>query len=173
MEQADMDVLEIASYLHDVGRQLQDESNGSLCHAERGAHIAENLLKDFPLKQEQKSNIIHSIISHRYRGNRVPESIEAKILFDADKLDSIGAIGLARAFQFAGEIGAKLHNLDVNLEDTQAYSEEDTGYREFKLKLSKIKDRMFTKEGRRIAIKRHEFMELYFEHFLNEYECRE
>ena len=169
-EGADIEVLEIAALLHDVGRLSQDESNGMICHAEKGAEIAGNLLKDFPIPDNSKRNIIHSIQTHRFRRNNRPETIEAKVLFDADKLDSIGAIGIARAFQFAGEVGAKFHNPYIDLENTEAYSEEDTGYREFKIKLSKIRNRMLTKEGKSIAQKRHEYMERFFDKFLLEYE---
>ncbi len=49
-------------------------------------------------------SILHCILHHRYRDGRIPQTLEAKILFDADKLDSIGAVGIARAFLFAGEI---------------------------------------------------------------------
>ncbi|NOQ96474.1 MAG: HD domain-containing protein, partial [Desulfobacterales bacterium] len=148
VEGADREVLEIAAYLHDIGRPYQDESKGTICHAQKGAEMAGALLEQYPISAEQKNNAIHCIRSHRFRGNCHPQTLEAKVLFDADKLDAIGAIGIGRAFQFAGEVGAKLHNPFVNPEDTQPYSEEDTGYREFKLKLSKIKDRMLTAEGR-------------------------
>ena len=168
IEDADLDVLRIAAYLHDIGRQIQDESNGNICHAQTGTEITVKLLEHYPISNDQKTNIIHSIRSHRYRGDSKPETLEAKVLFDSDKLDSIGAIGVARAFQFAGEIGAKLYNADVELTDTRSYTEEDTAYREFKLKLSKIKDRMLTQEGRRIAIARHEFMEKFFKRFMDE-----
>jgi uncharacterized protein len=170
VEGADMEVLKIAAYLHDVGRSHQDESRGSVCHAEKGAEIAAELLDRYPIYPEQKANVLHCIRSHRFRGNCVPETLEAKILFDADKLDSIGAIGVARAFQFAGEVGAKFHNPAVCPEETEPYTVEDTGYREFKLKLSKIKDRMLTAQGRLLAEDRHAFMEKYFERFFQEYE---
>jgi uncharacterized protein len=159
VEGADMDVLKIAAYLHDVGRSHQDESKGTICH-----------LDTLPISPEQKANVLHCIRSHRFRGNCQPETLEAKILFDADKLDSIGAIGIARAFQFAGEVGAKFHNPDLSPEETRPYTQEDTGYREFKLKLSKVKDRLLTAEGRRMAEERHAFMEKYFERFFQEYE---
>ena len=169
-EGADMEVLKIAAYLHDVGRSHQDESRGTICHAEKGAEMTSELLDKYPISTEQKANVLHCIRSHRFRGNSPPQTLEAKVLFDADKLDSIGAIGIARAFQFAGEVGAKFHNPNVNPEKTSPYTEEDTGYREFKLKLSKIRDRMLTAEGRRMAEGRHTFMEKYFERFFQEYE---
>jgi uncharacterized protein len=170
VEGADPEVLELAAYLHDIGRSYQDESKGTICHAEKGAEMAGALLEQYPISAEQKNNVIHCIRSHRFRGNCHPQTLEAKVLFDADKLDAIGAIGIGRAFQFAGEVGAKLHNPFVNPEDTQPYSEEDTGYREFKLKLSKIKDRMLTAEGHRMAKERHAFMEMFFERFLQEHQ---
>jgi uncharacterized protein len=169
-EGADREVLAIAAFLHDVGRPYQDESRGEICHAEKGAEIAEALLHAYPLPVDKKRNIVHCIRTHRFRGSRRPETLEAKVLFDADKLDAIGAVGVARAFLFAGEVGARLHSPYVRPEETEPYSMEDTGFREFKLKLSKIKDRMFTAAGRRIAEDRHAFMESFFERFLEEYE---
>ena len=169
-ERADLEVLRIAAYLHDIGRHWQDKSKGTVCHAEKGADMARSFLERHEIPGDQEQNIIHCIRSHRFRGNLRPETLEAKVLFDADKLDAIGAIGIARAFQFAGEVGARFHNPDVKPEDTAPYTEEDTGYREFKLKLTKIKDRMLTDEGRRLAEERHAFMEEFFERFLEEHE---
>jgi uncharacterized protein len=170
VEQADMDVLLVAALLHDIGRCYQDRSNGALCHAEKGCQLAGPIVADLPLQADQKKNILHCIRTHRFRGNHHPETQEARILFDADKLDAIGAVGIARAFLFAGEVGARLHNPDVRPEDTQPYSENDTGYREFKLKLSKIRDRILTREGQRMAEERHRFMEAFFQRFIEEYE---
>lgn len=170
VEGADLEALEIAAYLHDVGRSYEDESKGVVCHAEKGAEIARNMLAEYPISDERKANIIHCIRSHRFRGNHQPESLEANVLFDADKLDAIGAVGIARAFLFAGEVGAKLHNPYIQPEETEPYSKEDTGYREYKLKLSRIKDRMLTVEGRRIAEERHAFMEMFFHRLTEEYE---
>jgi uncharacterized protein len=170
VEQADMEVLLVAAYLHDIGRCYQDRSNGAVCHAEKGCQMAEPIVDKLPLSAEQKGNILHCIRSHRFRGNHRPETIEAKVLFDADKLDAIGAVGVARAFLFAGEVGARLHNPDVRPEKTRPYSIDDTGYREYQLKLRLIKDRILTNEGRRMAQERHTFMEDFFKRFLAEYE---
>ena len=92
VEGADMEVLKIAAYLHDVGRPYQDESKGTICHAEKGAQMARALLEDYPISNARKTNIIHSIKAHRFRSKHQPETLEAKTLFDADKLDAIGAI---------------------------------------------------------------------------------
>ncbi|MEJ2099751.1 MAG: HD domain-containing protein [Desulfobacterales bacterium] len=171
-ENADMDVLRVAAYLHDIGRVFQDASSGAVCHAEKGAQMAGPLVEKLPLTDAQKQNIIHCIRSHRFRDDHRPSTIEAKILFDADKLDAIGAVGVARAFLFAGEVGARLHNPDIEAEDAKPYSENDTGYREFKVKLCKIKDRMLTAEGRKLARQRHAFMNDFFNRFLEELDGR-
>jgi len=169
VEKADMRVLIIAAYLHDIGRCFQDRSRGKICHAEKGAEMARPLIGSLSLLDRQKDNVINSIRSHRYRGNQAPQSIEAKILFDADKLDAIGAVGIARAYLFAGEVGARLHNPGNDIENTKPYSKDDTGYREYRVKLIRIKERMLTAEGRRMAEDRHAFMASFFERFLQEY----
>jgi uncharacterized protein len=170
VEGADLEVLEIAAYLHDIGRSYQDESKGGVCHGQKGAEMAHVLLAQYPISDVQKANIIHCIRSHRFRGDQQPETLEAKVLFDADKLDAIGAVGIARTFLFAGEVGAKLHNPHVEIEETEPYSQEDTGYREYKLKLSRIKDRMLTAEGRRMAEERHTFMDMFFKRLTDEHD---
>ncbi len=168
-----MTVLEAAAYLHDFGRASQDRSNGDVCHAQQGARMAEQLIAKLPLDGPRKRNIIHCIRAHRYRDDCAPETIEAKILFDADKLDAIGAIGVARAYLFAGELGACLHNPDLAPEQAQPYSVNETGHREDVVKLSKIKDRMLTEQGRRIAQDRHDFMVAFFDRFLDEFAGRD
>ena len=85
------------------------------------------------------------------------------MLFDADNIDSIGAVGVGRDYMFAGENGAKFHDPDVDIETTEEYSRDDTAYREFLINLSKIKDRIITKEGRRIAKGRDKYMVAFFD----------
>ena len=169
-ERADMDVLRVAAVLHDIGRPHQDACLGSLCHAVHGAMLAEPIVAMLVFSPEQKDNILHCIRTHRFRGINVPETLEAKVLFDADKLDAIGAIGIARAYLFAGEIGARLHSPEVPAEKSVPYSIDDTGFREYSVKLCKIKDRMMTSEGKRMAGDRHQFMTAFFNRFLQEYQ---
>jgi uncharacterized protein len=170
IEGADMVVLRSAAWLHDIGRMAQDESAGRLCHAERGAEMARPLVLRLGVETARCENILHCIRSHRFRGGQVPQTVEARVLFDADKLDAIGAVGVARAFLFAGEVGARLHAPELRPEETRPYTENDTGYREFRLKLSRIRERMLTGEGRRLAEERHRFMTAFFDRFLEEYE---
>jgi uncharacterized protein len=167
-EKADLKVLRMAAYLHDIGRCHQDRSNGVHCHAGEGARMAAGILEELPLTASEKENIVHCVRSHRFRENHAPATLEAKVLFDADKLDAIGAVGVARAYLFAGEVGACLHNPDIDVTLAPAYSENDTGYREYLVKLRHIHTRMLTTEGRRLAAERHAFMETFFDRFISE-----
>lgn len=160
--QADLKILSAAALLHDIGRRYEINQRGKICHAVIGADLAKKILTSLHMTQDMTEAVAQCIASHRYRSGPPPQSIEAKILFDADKLDSIGAIGIGRAFLFAGEIGAKLHNGEGNIEKTNSYTIDDTAYREFRVKMCKIRERMLTKVGRRLADERHAFMELYF-----------
>lgn len=161
---ARLDVLSAAALLHDIGRRYETREQGKICHAEKGAELARVILEKLEFAPPLIDDIVHCIEAHRYRGDKVPRTLEAKILYDADKLDSIGAVGIGRAFLFAGQTGARLHNeSDVDILACKPYSREDTAYREFKFKMSKIKDRMLTPEGKRLAAERHDFMEVFFE----------
>ena len=162
-ERADLDILRLAALLHDIGREEEDRSYGRTCHAKKGAVLARKILSNNGIDEERTSKIVRCIETHRYRGRLVPDSLEGKILFDADKLDSIGAVGIGRAFLFAGEVGARLHDPGIEVQRTKPYTKEDTAYREFLVKLSNIKDRMFTAEGKQIALERHKFMTGFFD----------
>ncbi len=162
--EARLDVLSAAALLHDIGRRYETREQGKICHAEKGAELAREILEKLDFAPLIIDEISHCIEAHRYRGDRIPRTLEAKILYDADKLDSIGAVGIGRAFLFAGQTGARLHNdSDVDILACKSYSKEDTAYREFRFKMSKIKDRMLTPEGKRLAEERHVFMEVFFE----------
>lgn len=168
-EKANLDVIKIAAYLHDIGRNDEIKSNGKICHATRGVEIAETILSKYDIDEGLVENIKHCILTHRNRNNHHPETIEAKVLFDADKLDSIGAIGIARDFLFAGIYNAPLYTgreKEILKEaDNYAYTRDDTALLEYYHKLSKIKDRIITKTAQKIAKERHEYMKEFFKRF--------
>ncbi len=159
---ARQDILQAAAILHDIGRRFETASQGAVCHAEKGAQMAGEILAKLGICKADNKAICDVIGSHRFRSSNMPTSLEAQILFDADKLDSIGAIGIGRAFLFAGQIGSRLHNGSRDISGTTSYSTEDTAYREFKVKMCKVKERMLTPVGRQLAIERHDFMEIFF-----------
>ncbi len=167
-ENADLEVLKLAALLHDIARLKEDKSNGEICHAEKGSEIAKEILQKYDFNNEIIENVSHCIRSHRFRGNVLSKTKEAKVLFDADKLDSIGAVGIGRSFLFAGEVGAKLHDKNVNTAKDAVYTKDDTAYREFVVKLEKIKDRILTEEGKRLAEERYDFMVDFFKRLNDE-----
>lgn len=168
-EGANMFIVEIAALLHDIGRideYKHKYSENNLNHADISAQNARPILKNFSLNQKTIDNICHAIIAHRFRGpTESARTIEAKVLRDADKLDSLGAIGIARAYIWLGEyrIGTiyvskkEWAKFDIKSKDAKY----DSLQREWAIKLSKIKDSMFTKSGKRLAIKRHKLMEKF------------
>jgi uncharacterized protein len=160
---ARLDILAAAALLHDIGRRFESESRGAVCHALKGAELAGTILAELDFSALDIKEITHCIRAHRFRSGEPPRTLEADILFDADKLDSIGAIGIGRAFLFAGQIGARLHDAEIDHSRTRAYSHEDTAYREFQVKMSKVRDQMRTAPGRLLAEQRHRFMEIFFD----------
>lgn len=161
-EKADLRVLELAALLHDIGRAEEDRARGRICHARVGAVRARALLERLGCDRPTVSAVVACIRTHRFRRGGAPRTLEARVLFDADKLDSIGAVGIGRAFQFAGEVGARLHDKDVDIRKTRPYTADDTAYREYLVKLRLVRGRMTTREGRRLAAGRHRFMAAYF-----------
>lgn len=176
-EGADLGILEVACLLHDVGRHAEMKSRGKFCHAEKGAAIAAQILKKYKLESPVIANILHCIISHRYRNAHIPKTIEAKVLFDADKLDSIGAVGIGRDFLFAGYLGNALYTgrekALIKAGTDQEYTKDDTAIMEYEFKLKKIKNKILTASGKKIAQQRHAFMNLFFKKFWNEVKGRE
>ena len=169
IEWADLEVLEIAALLHDIWRPKEFETKWKVCHAEYGAVLAKEFLENQWLEQEKINSIVHCISTHRFRKWNAPETLEAKILFDADKLDCIWAVWIGRAFMCAWELWSKLQNDKwVDVENTPEYSKDDTAYREYLVKLRKIKDKMFTETWRKLAEKRHKMMEIFFDELLDE-----
>ena len=162
LPQADKDVVRLAALLHDIARPEEDAGKGSCCHAELGAALAFDILRSAAVPHPVAAAVSRAIACHRFRRGAVPDFIEAQILYDADKLDSLGAVGLGRAFLFAGHCNARLHNTEAEALSSEPYSKEDTAFREYLVKLRHVPEKMFTAEGKKIAVSRLQFMETFF-----------
>jgi uncharacterized protein len=162
-EGADIDIVRYAALLHDISRHDEDISKGYVHHEEKGATESKKVLIMFNIDEITADKVSDCIRTHRFRRGNKPETIEGKVLFDADKLDGIGAIGIGRAFVFAGENGARVHDPYIQVDKTYSYTKEDTAYREYLVKLSNIKDRILTATAKNIAVERHQFMIDFFD----------
>jgi len=150
-EGADMAVLRTATLLHDIARADQDAGRITE-HAAEGARRARRILADQP--PEFVDQVAHAIEAHRFRVDLPPRTLEAKILYDADKLDAIGAVGIARAFAYGAHRGQRLWSAPDD--------SEHTAMKEFAIKLSKVNDTLFTQSARALAEERHAFMVTFF-----------
>jgi uncharacterized protein len=173
-EGADLGIVRTATLLHDITRAVDTgfalEADHSQDHAILAAREARRILADQP--HEFVEAVAHAIEAHRFRNTIEPQTIEAKVLFDADKLDSIGAIGIARAFSYGGHLGQPLWG-DVPSDYEPGLNEsQHTAHHEFHVKLKHVKERLYTASGRRIAEDRHRFMVEFFERLAAEVQGR-
>ena len=174
-EGADLEILYAAAYLHDIARAEADAKG--LCHAELSGDRAKPILEQAGFPSGKIQAVVDCIVAHRFRGDNPPHTLEAKILYDADKLDAIGAIGVCRAYAYGGENGQKLYDsfspADLESHPSDSISKitdhsQHTPIIEFRIKLSKIKDRLFTKTARAIAESRHRYMLKFFNRLYEE-----
>jgi uncharacterized protein len=161
-ENANLELVHTAALLHDIARADEDATGGD--HALVAAERARAILLARGVAPEKINAIAHAIASHRFRGSTSPQTIEAKVLFDADKLDSIGAIGVARAYQVSGALNQRLWSevAPDALATREQRNSDHSAYAEFVVKLSKVRERLFTASARRIAEERHKYMADFF-----------
>ena len=162
------DVLIAACLLHDIGRKEQYE-NPALCHAQVGAEKARRFLTANGFSDEFAKHVADCITTHRFRGDNPPQSIEAKILFDADKIDVTGTLGIARTLFYNGKLGEPLYS--VNADGTVSDGVNDSApsfFQEYNYKLTKLYGKMLTARGREIAQERRASAVAFYESMLRE-----
>ncbi|MGT2948872.1 HD domain-containing protein [Streptococcus devriesei] len=168
-EGADLFICEMAALLHDM-------ADSKLFDEDKALAEVEHFLTEQGLPQDQITEITSIMTGISYKGghNTAHLSLEGQVVQDADRLDAIGAIGIARTFVYSGNHGRLIHDPskqpreNLTLEDYR--KGEDTAIMHFYEKLLKLKDLMNTAEGKRLAQGRHQFMLDYLEQFYAEWE---
>jgi uncharacterized protein len=166
-EGADAQIVLAAVLLHDAQGSSAGQAAARLDHQHASAEFAGQVLQAEGWPAERIAAVQHCIRAHRFRDeHEQPATLEAQVLFDADKLDAIGAIGVARAVAYAALAG-QLAYADPSprfLESGQlAPGEPHSAYHEYLFKLRKLKERLYTPAAREIADQRHAFMMEYFD----------
>jgi uncharacterized protein len=160
-EGADLEIVRAAVLLHDAGGAASGSAR-RLSHQHASAEFARQVLTEAGWPDERILAVQHCIRAHRFRDDtEQPETLEAQVLFDADKLDAIGAIGVARAIAYAA-----LDNQPAYAEPSASFletgrkepSEPHSSYHEYMFKLRKLSQRLYTPSARRLAAGRHQFM---------------
>jgi uncharacterized protein len=176
----DLEVLIPAALLHDIARVKESkDKSGEIDHAILGSEIAEEILKGLGYEGEKIEKIKHCIITHRFRTGNEPKTIEAKILFDADKLDITGAIGIALSFILAGQFVQSLSNreslnnyLKTNTVENGRVKDisKHSPFIEFEIKFKKIPDKLYTQKAKEIGVNRLKIMGEFFDNLKLEME---
>jgi uncharacterized protein len=180
----DLDILKTSALLHDIARTREDKDLRAgflnVDHALLGAEMSAEILRKLGYSEEKIERVKHCIASHRFRGENPPRTIEAKILSDADKLDVLGATGIARSFTIGGENGQKIYldtPVDEYIKENLVGGKADgriidpskhASNLEFETKFRHIPEKLYTRMAREIARERLEYMKQFFERLKNE-----
>lgn len=154
-ENADLFLVELAAWLHDVGDYKLNDG------VDKSSELISEFLSGLSVPQEIISKTIEIVSQVSFSKGKLAESLEAQIVQDADRLDAIGAIGLARVFAYGGSKEREIWNPE---------NPEMTTIQHFYDKLLKLKDLMNTNSARKIADQRHQYLEDFLERFYKEWE---
>ena len=171
-EGGDLSVVHYAALLHDIDDHKFNGGDFS-----KGGKVAKELIKDHSLSESQHDNIVNIVKTISFKGSGeddTMDTLEGKIVQDADRLDAIGAIGIARTFAYGGSIGQPIYIPGIGPKENQT-KEEYLGQRShtinhFYEKLLLIGDLMKTKTGTQLARERTEYMKAYLNRFLKEWD---
>ncbi len=164
---ADLEIVKLSALLHDIGRNKEDKGEIK-DHANWGARKSKEILKKIGINKEDITRVEHCIESHRYQNSIEPNTIEAKIISDADNLDALGAVGIARVFSYGGENNYPMHDPKIPMEKDNSEMGE-TQINHLKKKILNIKERIYTKEAKKIANSRHKYVKKFIKRFEREY----
>ena len=176
-EGADLDVLIAAAYLHDIARGEERVESGRIVndHVVAGMRCAREVLPRVGFPEDKIAQVVECIRNHeRYQWDREGKSEaklskEALILQDADRLDAMGAIGIARAFAYGGAVGRPLWIPEEEPGEFQHGVVSRSTLHHFHEKLLRLKDIMNTDLGRKLAAERHAYMEEFVARFKREW----
>ena len=160
-------VLAASVLLHDcvaVEKNSPLRSQASRLAAEKAAQV----LADLGWESADIEAVAHAILTHSFSANIAPETLEAKILQDADRLDAIGMVGAARCFYIAGRLGSALYDPADPLAKNRPLDDRRFAIDHFENKLFKLADGFQTETGRQIAVERHERLQQVLDMFLDE-----
>lgn len=170
-EGGDLFVIELGALLHDIADWKFNKGTNEV-----GIKKARVLLKDFGVDEEVIKQVCYIIDNISFKGAKAKNSMatkEGKIVQDADKLDAIGVIGIARVFAYGGKVGRAIYNPDIKPVIHVSFEEyknsKGTSINHFYEKLLLLKDLMNTETGKGIAQRRHNFMKYYLKEFFKEW----
>lgn len=173
-EGADLSIVRAAALLHDAEGSAPGAASARATHHQASAAFASAVLSDKGWAQEKIDAVVHCILAHRFRNpDEEPATLEAQIIFDADKLDALGAIGAARVIGYAALAGTPFY--ETPSEQFLATGKEIDGethsaYHEHLFKLRKLRDRMHTPTARAIADERLAYLDDFFERLIAEWQ---
>ncbi|MGI3063093.1 HD domain-containing protein [Vibrio diabolicus] len=166
-EGADLSIVLPAAYLHDCFTYPKDHPNrkqSSIIAAKKAVAFLESI--DYP--QQYHDAIAHAIEAHSFSANIRPNTLEAKVVQDADRLDALGAIGVTRCIQVSTEFDAQLYDDKDIFAQQRELDDKQFTLDHFQTKLFKIAETMNTESARREAQKRKAFMQAYIEQLHDE-----
>jgi len=174
-ENANLYIVGLAALLHDIADwKFNDES------IDIGPKVSREWLESLGVDGNTINSVTKIIETMSFKGgttNADQKTKEGKVVQDADRLDALGAIGIARAFAYGGFKERELHNPNIKpqkYKDFEQYKKSvGTTVNHFYEKLLLLKNLMNTESGKSMAIQRHEFMEKYLDQFFKEWDCRE
>ncbi len=160
-------VILAACYFHDIVNYPKNDSRRS--QSSRDAALkAKEILNEMSFPIDKLSDVAHCIEAHSFSANIEPETIEAKIVQDADRMESLGAIGLARTFYVAGRMGSQLFDGEDPFAKNRELDDKKYAIDHFKTKLFKLPETMKTDSGKEEAIKRVRTLEQFLENLSKE-----